>query len=950
MSRRRAARVKHDRCDADRTLAGRLSQKLTGPPTTVPLSVNLHLIGRHKLRRRGAWLAAAALCAGLSLLFPLAAASGQARHGRATAHLLGHRRCAAKPSGRVSKTARGGRGRAGSCATAHALRQRRPRAGGSLEATPLNPATGTAPGVGTRGAEAAAPPAGGTGTSGEPVVKPPRSSETLPLESGEVVGDPIDTRFLTLSPFGTTSFWTQPWRAYLDTWPASRLLESVGINFNVRPDQAEATAQLLHDNGFKLARVGTDWAALSYSDPTKFNPTNLASLTARLSALHNHGLRPLLVLEAYSGAPCPEKHAVLETTVAAPAGAQSVQLTPASAALVVPRKTGFNGLVFEGTPDILITSVSAGGLATLSRPLLSPLAAGPHGGTTILYEPFGPPTLATGAPNPAFQATLAGWLNYVGQISKLAASIVGPGGFDLEVWNELTFGSQFLNIENYYRSALSTLAPANPVAATTVGRLAAAPARAEEGGDGKGSSEGDEAARDGLEEGSSSETGPDTEAGYDTEPAAAEDSEGGGGGGAEGSEAGAAPIRFSTTVKGQVSGEIRRALLNATVAYVRDPLGGISPAVGITNGFASETPFPSGASAPLGLTALSKHPYEGKIDFPAEYRENGAVPRNALGERDTISKTSLKPLFIPTYQSLLPEYMLTATGAETLIRDLAPFTTYVYGFPHGRYVGPVGGPPPQKWVTEYNLGIGKAPVMGPDGVTPQTGASATLSAADKAHFHAKALLRSLVSMIGKGMSREYFFGAAHGAFSLIGDEFFSALEAHPGTYPGDQLGGEVMHAFSRTLARFQGSGPTAAAQQLTLLSIAQDGTHAQFAGDGTNAHPTLYDHSVLAVLPFQSSPTRFVIPFYVMTRDMLTLYEPGASPSDLGRFDLPDETFRITLGNLPETSAPPTVGAYDPLRDANTPAQLVSRAGNTAVFELAVSDYPRLLTLEYPAG
>jgi hypothetical protein len=63
-----------------------------------------------------------------------------------------------------------------------------------------------------------------------------------------------------------------------------------------------------------------------------------------------------------------------------------------------------------------------------------------------------------------------------------------------------------------------------------------------------------------------------------------------------------------------------------------------------------------------------------------------------------------------------------------------------------------------------------------------------------------------------------------------------------------------------------------------------------------------------------------------------------------------DQTFRVTLANLPETSAPPTVSAYDPLRDTTTPAQLVSRAGNTAVFELAVTDYPRLLTLDYPVS
>jgi hypothetical protein len=369
--------------------------------------------------------------------------------------------------------------------------------------------------------------------------------------------------------------------------------------------------------------------------------------------------------------------------------------------------------------------------------------------------------------------------------------------------------------------------------------------------------------------------------------------------------------------------------------------------VGITDGFASQTPFPSGAGAPLGMTALSKHPYVGAKRFPSEYREGPIRPLDALGARDTISKASFKPLFIPTYQSLLPEYTLTATSTETLIRDLAPFTNYIYGFPHGRNVGPPGGSPVQKWITEYNLAPGKATVMGPDQVTPQTGASATLSPADKSHFQAKALLRSLVAMVNKGMSREYFFGAGPGALSLINSGFFSALEAHPGTYPGDQAGGETMNGFRSMLAHFQGPGPSGAARQLTLLSIAQDGNHAQFAGDATNAHPSMYDRNVLAAFPFQSSPTRFVIPVYVMTRDLLTLYEPLASASDTTRFDLPSETFRITLGNLPETSTPPSVSAYDPLHNEPTPAHLLTRSGSTAVFELAATDYPRLLTLDY---
>jgi hypothetical protein len=752
------------------------------------------------------------------------------------------------------------------------------------------------PPLGPTAAPSETEPEGPSGPSAEaPPLTPP--SEALTPEGGELPGesgagpwptggvltDPIDSRYLTDAPFGASSFWLQPWRAYLDTWPASRLLDAVGINFNVRKPEAEDTAQLLQDSGFKLARIGVPWNAISYSDPSVLLPADETSLAARLAALQRHGLRPLIILDSNSGDPAPSMAVTLETLAAATAGSRTVTLSAARAAQVVPGKTGFDELThFKGSPDVLITAVGAGDVATLSRPLPSALPAGAHRGTTLLYAPFGPPQLADGQPNPAFQTTLAGWLNYVATVCREVASVVGPEGYDLEIWNELTFGSQFLNSEYYYSPASESEAES-------------------------------EAA----------------EAGAETEAVA------------------------EVPSKGQVTGAIVKALLDETVAYVRNPANGISPAVGITDGFASETPFPSGAKAPLGLTALSKHPYQGAETFPASYQVSPIRPIDATGARDTKAgePAPFMPLFIPSYTSLFPEYTLTATSTETLMRDLAPFTTKVYGFPHGREVGPPGGSPVQKWVTEYNLDSTGVTPVGPDGTTPQTSASAQLTPADRAHFEAKTLLRSLVAMVGKGVSRAYFYAAADaGDLSMVSQSFMAAAEAHPTVYPGDQLGGEVMSGFRNMLAQFQGPGPgPQGARQLQLLAIAQDGDHAQFAGDGTAAHPPLYDRDVLAVFPFQSSPTRFVIPFYVMTRDLLTLYQPAAPASDVDRFDLPDEAFQITLGNLPETAEPPLVSAYDPLHDESTPARLVSRAGASVVFEFAATDYPRILTVEYPS-
>ena len=612
-------------------------------------------------------LFASSLVVGLGLLGTGAAPASPSRQIGATARRTPvHGGCAARPGRSTRRATPHGKANH-SCTTGSRSPAGHAHAGGgAIEATPLNVPSGPAPapaggvaqpprseGSSAPSAGGGAPPAGGAGTS------PP--AEALP--EGGVTTDPIDPRYLTEVPFGKTSFWVQPWRAYLDTWPSSQLLSAVGINFDMRGAYANAAAQVLQDSGFKLARVSIGWNALSYSDPTTLRPENAPGIRAVLTAAHNHGLRPLILLNANSGDPTPSKLVSLTTLANAPAGAQTVRLDPASAATVVPGKTGFNNLSWVGSPDILITSVDANGVATLSRALPQELPAGKHGGTTLLYAPFASPTLPGGQPNPAFQATLAGWLTYVATVCREAESIVGPGGYDLEVWNEITFGSQFLNAEEY---------------GPPVGR-----------------------------------SGP------------------------------------AAKHKAEVTRAVTRALLKATVAYVRDPAHGLSPAVGITNGFASETPFPSGAAAPLGLTALSKHPYVGLKSFPAGYRIGFDRPVNALGVQDLPpkSKPPFTPLFIPTYSALLPEYMLTANATETLIRDVAPFTTNIYGFPHGREVGPPGGSPVQKWITEYNLGV------------PQ-GFGTVLTAADQAHFHAKALLRSLVSNVSKGITREYFFGAS----------------------------------------------------------------------------------------------------------------------------------------------------------------------------------------------
>lgn len=264
-----------------------------------------------------------------------------------------------------------------------------------------------------------------------------------------VLSGPIDPGQLTEMPFGTDSPWLQPWRSALVTRPATWLQAAIGINLDVSPTEAGATARLLHESGFRRARVEMPWTGMSYADPSQI--ADPGAWSAYLVALRENHIRPLILLNANSGGPGPTRSSVLTLAAPAPAGATSVSLSAGTRAQVVPGLTGFDtASPYPQNPGVLITSVGADGTATLSRPLPTSLPNGPVTVTTLRYAPFAPPFLADGAPNPRFERTLAGWLTYVKAVADFVRDTYGSSDFDMEVWNELTFGSAFLDESNYY--------------------------------------------------------------------------------------------------------------------------------------------------------------------------------------------------------------------------------------------------------------------------------------------------------------------------------------------------------------------------------------------------------------------------------------------------------------------------------------------------------------------
>ena len=688
-----------------------------------------------------------------------------------------------------------------------------------------------------------------------------------------VVANPIDPFHQTALGFCDRSYWLQPWRAYLDTPPASRLLNSAGLNLNVGPEEAPDVLALMRRRGFTRARMEFGWDAMSAIDTNQLR--DRARILAALRHAKASGVRPLLLLNANHGMPGPGVRFKLDLALPALKGSRVVHLRRDSVGGVVPGLTGLDGPGIAA--ETFITAVRPNGIAALSQPLPRTLGSGPQPATTLRFHPFSAPYLpGTRQLTPAFKATLGGWLDYVGAVTRAAKEALGSDAFDVEVWNELSFGSNFLGAENYYE----------PVPPELTGE-----------------------------------------------------------------------------------GDVKEALLQETVRFLRDPANGV-PRVGIGDGFSNQTPFASGATSPPGLTALDKHPYSGpRTTFDHPHPPRPCRPLDALGrpEGREVAPNSFADGFTPTFTSYFPEYYLNAIQTEHLIRDLSPITTEIRGVPHGRTPHPGGATGPELWVTEMN--------MDPELVTPG------LADADVRHMQAKSALRTLVSFVNKGVTRVDFYTAAGRRFGFIDPAFLNAARAGDADLSG---GGEVMDAVGRLMAHV---GADAARQRrldrlrhrrhdrvrhrwrdsvehrrhdrvrhrppsadrirhrrrLSLISIADQANRLQFDGDGTAAHPPLHDRDVVGVFPFQTSDRRFVVPVYVMTRDVARLYDASAPTTALARYDLPPEPYRLQIGGV--TGRRARVSAYDPLKDASVRVGIVARSRRSVTVELDVTDSPRLLRI-----
>jgi len=153
-----------------------------------------------------------------------------------------------------------------------------------------------------------------------------------------------------------------------------------------------------------------------------------------------------------------------------------------------------------------------------------------------------------------------------------------------------------------------------------------------------------------------------------------------------------------------------------------------------------------------------------------------------------------------------------------------------------------------------------------------------------------------------------------------------------------------MTAVRRLVGALDGARRVRRPRRISLRAISDEHGHRQFDGDGTAAHPPLYDRDVLGFFPYQLDARRFVIPVYVMTRDMGRVYDSGAAASDPRRLDLPAASFRLDIGGIDGASA--RIGATDPLTGATVAVKVLHRSRGGLVVEMPATDSPRLLTIE----
>ena len=236
------------------------------------------------------------------------------------------------------------------------------------------------------------------------------------------------------------SFYKQPWRAFLETRSGDGFLHGIGINYNVPGEADDLAVRLLAESGFKTFRIEIGWDSVAWDETHLNNEKRIHHL---MELCKQYDIRPTLLLNANHGAPCPTQQFEKRLAEDAPKGSRTVKFTDNTRIEV--GHSGISRLSSSAAAEAIIIAIDPKtGECQLSKPLPKALSRDkPIPMATIKYLPLFP------VGTKEYEETAAGWIKY----AKLVADqpkAAGIEDFDLELWNELSFGSNFVHAKNYF--------------------------------------------------------------------------------------------------------------------------------------------------------------------------------------------------------------------------------------------------------------------------------------------------------------------------------------------------------------------------------------------------------------------------------------------------------------------------------------------------------------------
>ncbi len=683
-------------------------------------------------------------------------------------------------------------------------------------------------------------------------------------------------------PFGIISYFNMPWRSYMDTWPASRMTNFCGTQYNVDIKYADALCQLLEESGIRSMRVEVGWGNTGWDDDLM--PHIKARFAQLLPILQKHGIRPLILLNAHHGVPCPVRDVRVEVTADAKKGDKVLKIKDTSKIRV--KYTGIQHPAYIAAYP-MITKIDDDGTAYLSSGLPVDIKAGPYILKELKYQPFQGAKLIDGTKIPAAQETFDGWMRYAANVGRFVRETLNSDekpdvGFDIEVWNEQTFGSNFLNINNYYDVKFQFTEPFVYKHERDMKPGYTPDARLK------------------FEEKNYQYTILPGTIDYFNDP-----------------KNGFQGVHVISGFANQWPWDNGTSLWDNQAGFSRHYY---------TGGYRDSSP-----DTPLNQKN------SGVIDATGKFE----------GKKDNKDWHTVEPgsFFVPTFRLGCPEFMFTGFKTEHITRDLMPDSRWVLFRGHGRYTHNGDFRIAEVWQTEVNYDRSQF-FDALKKETGATDDDPKMQALDT-HFAGKMLLRQYIFQAAKGLYRIFMFSPQSDRYSIgmLPQAFYQALDKNKYEL-NDEVRKTIPPEFAGLgrLVKLMDTGQTIkTTRPLQVKEIIEYKPRLAYSGDGTPAHPNRWNRDNFAFMPFQLSANQFVIPYYVATLDVGHVWDKTKPAMDPVRYDMPEQDFDVTIGNIRGIGA--TVSGYDLLTNTETPVQIMASTENSLTVRLKTVDYPRVLRI-----